>query len=266
MKIQICKIEVSKAVAAMLSKALIKYINSLQIKKYRLIHQAFLVEGAKSVRELLHSDFAVEKLFITEAFYQSNTNILNKGYAYEIITENDLVKAGTYASNNAALAIAKTKKPAAFNPAANPFTIALDDIRDPGNLGTIIRLADWYGIKTILCSQTCADFYNPKVIAATMGSFCRVTATYVDLPAFLSQFAGQYALYGAALNGQNIHQLNLNPAGILVMGNEANGLSPEVANKVKHLVKIPGFGQAESLNVATATAILVDNFYRNLPA
>ncbi|GEO06785.1 RNA methyltransferase [Adhaeribacter aerolatus] len=248
----------------MLSKALIKYINSLQIKKYRLIHQAFLVEGAKSVRELLHSDFAIEKLFITEAFYQSNTKILHKGYAYEIITEEDLVKAGTYASNNAALAIAKIKKPAPFNPSENPFTIALDDIRDPGNLGTISRVADWYGIKNIICSHTCADFYNPKVIAATMGSFCRVSATYVNLPEFLNQYSSQFNIYGAALNGQNIHRLQLLPEGILVMGNEANGLSPAVADKVKSLIKIPGFGQAESLNVATATAILVDNFYRNV--
>ena len=266
MKVQICKIEVSKAVQAMLSKAIIKYINSLQIKKYRLIHQAFLVEGAKSVRELLHSDFEVEKLFITEAFYQSNTQILDKGYTFEIITEADLIKAGTYATNNAALAIAKIKIPPPFIPEQNPFIIALDDIRDPGNLGTIIRLADWYGIKNIICSQTCADFYNPKVIAATMGSFCRVSAIYVNLPEFLNQYANHFAVYGAALSGQNIHQLQLKPSGILVMGNEANGLSADVANKVKHLIKIPGFGQAESLNVATATAILVDNFYRNTEA
>jgi RNA methyltransferase, TrmH family len=261
---QICKIEVSKAVAAMLSKALIKYINSLQIKKYRLIHQAFVVEGAKSVRELLHSDFTIDKLFITEAFYQSHTQILAKGFPYEIITEEDLVKAGTYASNNAALAIVKTKPPQPFNPSLSPFTIALDDIRDPGNLGTIIRLADWYGIKQIICSETCADYYNPKVIAATMGSFCRVTATYANLFAFLKQYENQYPIYGAALEGQNIHRLQLAPQGILVMGNEANGLSLDVAAQVKHLVKIPGYGKAESLNVAAATAILVDNFFRNV--
>jgi len=247
----------------MLSKALIKYINALQIKKYRLIHQAFLVEGAKSVRELLHSDFSVEKLFITEDFYQSHTQILSKGFTYEVLPEKELVKAGTYASNNAALAIAKIKKPIAFEPTQNAFVIALDDIRDPGNLGTIIRLADWYGIKNIICSQTCADFYNPKVIAATMGSFCRVTATYVNLAQFLTQQAAHYNIYGAALNGENIHRLHLPPAGLLVMGNEANGLSPEVSQKIQHLLKIPGFGKAESLNVATATAIMLDNFFRN---
>jgi TrmH family RNA methyltransferase len=247
----------------MLSKAVIKYINSLQVKKYRLIHQAFLVEGAKSVRELLDSDYEIDKLFITDEFYQSHTQILNKGYPYEILPEKELVRAGTFASNNAALAIAKIKKNINFDIAVQPFTIGLDDIRDPGNLGTIIRIADWYGIRQLVCSQTCADFYNPKVIAATMGSFCRVTASYVNLPEFLQKQAASSPVYGAALEGDNIHQLTLKPAGILVMGNEAHGLTPEVRTQITKLVKIPSFGGAESLNVAAATAIMVDNFYRH---
>jgi TrmH family RNA methyltransferase len=247
----------------MLSKAVIKYINSLQIKKYRSIHQAFLVEGAKSVRELLHSDFSIQRLFITEEFYNAHTAILSQGFSYEIIPEKELVKAGTYASNNAALAIATMKEPAPFEARQQPFTIALDDIRDPGNLGTIIRLADWYGIRQLVCSPSCADFYNPKVIAATMGSFTRVQATYVDLPEFLRQQAAEQPVYGAALEGDNIHHLQLQPRGILVMGNEANGLTPAVSRQVTQLVRIPGFGQAESLNVAAATAIITDNFFRN---
>jgi TrmH family RNA methyltransferase len=247
----------------MLSKAVIKYINSLQIKKYRSIHQAFLVEGAKSVRELLQSDFPIQRLFITEEFYNAHTGLLAKGFPYEIIPEKELVKAGTFASNNAALAIAGMKKPVPFEVRQQPFTIALDDIRDPGNLGTIIRLADWYGIGHLVCSQSCADFYNPKVIAATMGSFTRVEASYVDLPAFLSQQPAGLPIYGAALTGDNIHRLQLQPEGILVMGNEANGLTPAVSRQVKQLIRIPGFGQAESLNVAAATAIITDNFFRN---
>jgi RNA methyltransferase, TrmH family len=248
----------------MLSKAVIKYINSLQIKKYRSIHQAFLVEGAKSVRELLHSDFTIQKLFITEEFYTAHTALLAEGYPYELIPEKELVKAGTFASNNAALAIATMKNPAPLDFSRQAFTIALDDIRDPGNLGTIIRLADWYGIRQLLCSPSCADFYNPKVIAATMGSFTRVQATYADLPDLLRQQPADMPIYGAALEGDNIHRLQLAPKGILVMGNEANGLSPEVSRQVKQLIRIPGFGQAESLNVATATAILTDNFFRNI--
>lgn len=247
----------------MLSKAVLKFINSLQIKKYRSIHQAFLVEGAKSVRELLASDYKVEKLYITEEFLHANTKLLTKGFTYTVLPETELVKAGTYTTNNAALAIARIKQPETFSLEKHPFTIALDNIRDPGNLGTIIRLADWYGIKHIICSESCADFYNPKVIAATMGSFCRMTASYVNLPNFLNQHKRNTAIYGAALTGENIHHLTLQPAGILVMGNEASGITPEVEVQVNKLVKIPGFGGAESLNVATATAIIVDNFYRN---
>lgn len=247
----------------MLSKAVLKYINSLQIKKYRHIHQAFLVEGAKSVVELLQADFRIERLFITEDFYQAHVALLNNKYSYEIISEQELIRAGTFASNNAALAIAKIKPPEKFNFQQHPFIIVLDDIRDPGNLGTIIRLADWYGIRHIVGSPTCADFYNPKVIAATMGSFCRVAVSYLNLPAFLQEQAAHYTVYGAALNGENIHNLVLKPTGILVMGNEAHGLTPEVAGQINKLIKIPGFGKAESLNVAAATAIMVDNFYRH---
>jgi len=247
----------------MLSKAVLKYINSLQIKKYRSIHQAFLVEGAKSVRELLVSDYGIENLYITEDFYLSNAKLLNKGYAYEILPEKELVKAGTYASNNAALAIARIKDVDNFSISNQTFTIALDNIRDPGNLGTIIRLADWYGIKHIICSNSCADFYNPKVIAATMGSFCRVNASYVDLPDFLKDNKDKTPIYGAALSGENIHGLTLLPNGILVMGNEASGITSAVEAHVNRLIKIPGYGGAESLNVATATAIIVDNFFRH---
>ncbi|WP_026464556.1 TrmH family RNA methyltransferase [Adhaeribacter aquaticus] len=248
----------------MLSKAILKYINSLQIKKYRTIHQAFLVEGAKSVRELLQSDYKIERLFITEDFYQHNPSISKAGYPYEITTEKELEKAGTFASNNAALAIARIKPAAAFDPSATPFTIALDEVRDPGNLGTIIRIADWYGINHIVCSQSCADFYNPKVISATMGSFSRITVSYVNLVQFLNERKHTSDIYGAALEGENLHKLNLEPKGVLVMGSESHGLTPEVRQLVNKLIKIPGFGKAESLNVAAATGIITDNFFRNL--
>ena len=248
----------------MLSKAVIKYINSLQIKKYRNLHQAFVVEGAKSVRELLASDLEIEKLFLTEDFLQKHPDALRKGLAYELVTEKELIQAGTYESNNAGLAIAKTRTLPALKVSEKELVIALDDIRDPGNLGTIIRIADWYGIKRIVCSETCADFYNPKVIAATMGSFTRVSAYYVNLPEFLSSLPSGFAVYGAAMEGENIHKLNLKPDGVLIMGNEANGLRPDTRQHLTSLIKIPGFGQAESLNVATATAIIVDNFFRQV--
>src|SRR5688572_7363128 len=248
----------------MFSKAVIKYINSLQIKKYRNLHQTFVVEGAKSVRELLTSGFEIEKLFLTEEFYQKNSRLFPKDTAITLVTENQLVQAGTYESNNAGLALVKMKKLPPLQIKTSELVIALDDIRDPGNLGTIIRIADWYGINKIICSETCADFYNPKVIASTMGSFGRVSAYYLSLPDFFKTLPKETKIYGADMDGQNIHKIDLKPEGILVMGNEANGLRPETIPFITDLIKIPGFGKAESLNVATATAIITDNFFRKV--
>jgi len=247
----------------MVSKAVLKYIKSLQVKKYRNQHQAFVVEGAKSVLELIRSGYELQHLFITESFLKEHTSLMAKGLKYEVVTETDLVKAGTFASNNAALAVANMRQLPKLSIKPTELVIALDDIRDPGNLGTIIRIADWYGIKTIVCSETCADFYNPKVISATMGSFTRINAYYLDLANWLQQHKADHEIYGASLDGTNIHQLQLKPTGIIVMGNEANGIKPEVADQVTKLIKIPAFGNAESLNVATATAIIIDNFRRN---
>ena len=246
----------------MLSKAIVKYVNALQVKKYRNQHQAFAVEGAKSVLELLNSDFELQHLFLTEEFLQEHGNKLSKGTRYELVTEQDLTKAGTFSSNNAGMAVARMRQlpDLVFKP--GDFTIALDDIRDPGNLGTIIRIADWYGIQTIVCSETCADFYNPKTISATMGSFTRVKAYYLNLGEWLRELPESIAIYGASLEGDNLHRMQLQPQGVVVMGNEANGIRPEVTSAVNRLIKIPAFGKAESLNVATATAIIIDNFMR----
>ncbi|CAA9233876.1 MAG: RNA methyltransferase, TrmH family [uncultured Adhaeribacter sp.] len=248
----------------MLSKAAIKYINSLQIKKYRHQHQAFLVEGAKSVVELLSSDYEIEKIYLTEDFLHKNTQIKTKNIAYELVPEKELVKAGTFATNNAALAVARIKPPSSFLLNLQTLTLVLDDIRDPGNLGTIIRLADWYGLTDLVCSPTCADFYNPKVIAATMGSFTRLRLHYLELETFLQNIPLGLPVYGASLHGRNIHRLQLKPAGVLVMGNEAHGIRPEVEQHLRELIKIPLFGKAESLNVANATGIILDNFFRHV--
>lgn len=221
-----------------------------------------MVEGAKSVLELLHSDFLLQHLFVTEAFYQEHKALLDKGGAFAVVGEQDLVKAGTFASNNAALAVAGMRQLPHLRVKPSELVIALDDIRDPGNLGTILRIADWYGIDKVVCSETCADFYNPKVISATMGSFTRVKAYYLDLAQWLAQHTVTHKIYGASLAGENLHAMHLKPEGIVVLGNEANGIRPEVARQVNQLIKIPAFGKAESLNVATATAIIIDNFMR----
>jgi TrmH family RNA methyltransferase len=221
-----------------------------------------VVEGAKSVTELLNSDFKLQHLFLTEEFYREIRHILPGNVSYALVTEQELVKAGTFATNNAALAVAGMRQLSPLHVKTSDLVIALDDIRDPGNLGTIIRIADWYGIDTVICSENCADFYNPKVISATMGSFTRVKVYYLNLEEWVQQHAAGFAIYGASLEGENIHRMSLEASGIIIMGNEANGIRPEVARHLNHLIKIPAFGKAESLNVATATAIIIDNFMR----
>lgn len=156
----------------MFSKQQQKYVQSLQIKKYRQEHQRFLVEGAKSVQELLKSDLETELLLCTSKFFIENEKILKK-ISVEQISQTELEKLGTLQSNDAALAVVKMRENKPIIADADEFVLVLDDIRDPGNLGTILRIADWYGIKKVICSETTVDFYNPKVVSASMGSFTR---------------------------------------------------------------------------------------------
>jgi TrmH family RNA methyltransferase len=246
----------------MISKNLLKYIHSLQLKKFRKTHNAFLVEGAKSVTELLESDFQVQTVLTTADFVQKN-NFLFKNPSFEcyIITEDELAKAGTFQTNDAALAVAAIKPNDPVYVQGNEYVLMLDDVRDPGNLGTIIRIADWYGIKKIICSEQTADWYNPKTIAASMGSFTRVKGYYCKLDEYLKQ-AESIPVYGAFLDGENIHHVRFPEKGIVVMGNESNGISAELGRKISHKVSIPAFGKAESLNVAIATAVICDNIRR----
>nr|WP_317170791.1 RNA methyltransferase [Rufibacter sediminis] len=229
-----------------------------------MLHQAFTVEGEKSVAELLQSDFELETVLATDKFLSRHTHLLRKGFEVITVGEDELGKAGSMETNNAALAIAKMRPVPEFSWPDHPFVLALDEVRDPGNLGTIIRIADWYGLTSIILSETSADFYNQKVIAATMGSFTRITPQYVDLAAFMKNRPQNVPVFGAALEGENVHRLSLQPEGVLVMGNESHGIRPEIMQLVTKPLHIPGRGGAESLNVGTATAILLDNFFRNI--
>jgi RNA methyltransferase, TrmH family len=245
----------------MITKNQIKYINSLQQKKFRVENQSFVVEGAKSVLELLQSDFEIELLFVTKEFFEQYENILQSLQNQAlIVSQTDLEKAGSFSSNNAALAVVKTKENQELLVSENEFALILDDIRDPGNLGTIIRVADWYGINKIICSHSTVDFYNPKVIAATMGSFTRSNLYYTDLVDFMANQS--LNIYGTLLNGDNIHQTKFSESGYIVIGNEANGISPEIEKLITHKITIPKFGQAESLNAGIATAVVLDNLRR----
>lgn len=244
----------------MIAKKTLKYIKSLQLKKYRKIENSFLVEGAKSVIELLNSDFIIRTLFATEVFLNSEKQLIDtKNIQTFVVSEQDLAAAGSYKTNNAAIAIVEMKE---NKPVGNGggLTLVLDDIRDPGNLGTIVRIADWYGISNIVCSMECADQYNPKVIAASMGSFTRANFFYTDLQQYLR--SSELRKYGAYLEGESVQHCSFDGNGLLVMGNESNGISPALEELIDTKINIPGFGQAESLNVAIATAVICDNFRR----
>lgn len=245
----------------MLTKARIKYIKSLQLKKYRKQEQRFVVEGEKSVIELLKSDFLTEMLLVTEAFQHRHSALL-KQFSGEcvIVKPSELNGLGELKTNEMALAVAVMKENKPFEMHAKKWTLVLDNIRDPGNLGTIIRIADWYALQGIVASTETTDLYSSKVIQATMGSFTRVPVFYTSLPEFLH--GNSVAVLGAFLQGENIHHFTAPEGGFLVIGNESAGISHEVARYVTHRVTIPRFGKAESLNAAAATAVLCDNLIR----
>ncbi len=245
----------------MLSKNTVKFIKSLHQKKYRLESGKFFVEGEKSVVEVLQSNFTVDLLLVTQEFATKYAALLI-GKAFEVlfVTPNQLEQLGQYQSNDAALAVVQMNPNHAFLPEKGELILALDEVRDPGNLGTIIRIADWYGMNKLIFSPHTAEFYNPKVIQSSMGSFTRVQFYYGDLAKAFQEW--KLPVYGAFLEGESIHELT-NPApGVLLLGNESKGISKEVEKWVSSKVTIPSFGKAESLNVAIATAIFCDNFKR----
>ena len=245
----------------MLSKRKIKYFKSLQLKKYRSQERMFLVEGSKGVSEALGSNFKVKHLLATESFLANSDNA-KIATAEEVLeaSEKDLEQVGSFKSNNAAIAVVEMPKEQSDFVPTTGITLALDDVRDPGNLGTIIRIADWYGIEHIVCSPETADVYNPKVINSTMGSFTRVKVLYQDLDKVLTET--NLPVYGALLSGNSIYESALKKDGIVLMGNESKGISDELIPLISDPIKIPGRGGAESLNVAIATAVVLDNFFR----
>jgi len=246
----------------MISKNQLKLIHSLELKKQRKKLGLFLVQGEKNVGELFQSDFEIVNLFATTDYINKQAKQLTE---YQLIaktvesSEEELKKAGTLKTNNSVIAVVKCK---AFTPPEQQagLVLVLDQVGDPGNLGTIIRVADWYGIKHVVCSPDCADLYNPKVIAATMGSFARVQVSHAQLTEYLNE--QNKPIFGAFLEGDNIHQCRLPNSAFIVMGSESHGISDAVAKLITDKITIPNFGQAESLNVAMATGIILDNFKR----
>lgn len=240
----------------MVSKNQIKLITSLQQKKFRQANELFFAEGAKVIGELLASDFELSHLYETaDVFPEVSTSVKTR------ISEAELKKISALSTPNNCLAVFRMPKPEPI--IESGLIVALDDIRDPGNLGTILRLCDWFGVTQVICSNETVDWFNPKVVQATMGSITRVRLHYMDLPVFLSKT--KLPVFGTFMDGKNIYKETLPAAGIVVMGNEANGISYEIEKTVGERLSIPRFGniqQTESLNVATATAIVLSEFRR----
>jgi len=239
----------------LVSKSQIKLITSLQQKKYRDKTGLFVAEGPKVIAELKDAGFKLHSLFSVE-------EVSNFSEAFFSVTELELQKISFLKSANTSLALFEIPKQTEMK--QEGLILALDAVRDPGNLGTIIRLCDWFGITQLICSTDTADCYNPKVIQATMGSIARVQVTYCDLEAFLQN--SNLPIYGACMEGDNMYAKTWAADGIIVMGNEANGISEGILSLLHEKINIPQFGEyqkTESLNVATATAILLSEFKRS---
>lgn len=251
----------------MLSKNKIKLIQSLNRKKNRDESGVFLVEGNKMVEEAIRSGFEIELIACTLAYADQHPGI-NAHATEVIITDNEsIAKASLLQNPQDALAIVRQTKNSSLNiNLQKELCLALDFIQDPGNLGTILRIADWYGINHILCSENTVDVYNPKVVQASMGAIFRIKTTITDLSTFIKTSGSGIPIYGTFLEGQNIYQQTLSANGIIVLGNEGNGISEHIGRLVTQKLLIPSFSthenKPESLNVAIATAICCSEFRR----
>ena len=259
----------SNSLYKVLSKNKIKLIRSLDLKKNRLATGLFVAEGKKLVFDLLQSEFEVSEVFCTKLiatdliYYKSNLKI-------EIADKEELSRISFLKTAPEIVALLEIPKSAInWDEIKNDITLVLDAIQDPGNLGTIIRLADWFGIRNIICSEECADLYNPKVIQSTMGAFARVKVHYVSLPVFLNQAKElNIPIYGAFMVGENIFKSDLTTNGLVVMGNEGNGISDTITTFISRKISIPSYPSgdvtSESLNVAIATAVICSEFRRRI--
>ncbi|RFZ95158.1 RNA methyltransferase [Mucilaginibacter conchicola] len=238
----------------MLSKSQISLLNSLQQKKFRREHGLFIVEGYKSIIEFADSGYHIHTIYHTADAASKLLNLSRKINFHEIsLTE--LGKISALKTPADALATVKMPDNDVIDSSSlkNKFSLVLDGVQDPGNMGTIIRTADWFGITDIICSEDTVDVYNPKVVQATMGSLARVNISYTDLKKFII-YAG-LPVFGTLLNGDNIYTTQFGGEGLVILGNEGNGIRPDIQELITKAITIPRVGKAESLNVAIAAAI-----------
>lgn len=251
----------------MLSKNKQKYLHRFSYKKFRDEQQVFLAEGTKIIKDLLpyfHCDLLCVTDGCAAAFSPTDAD------EYVVVADQELEKVSLLCTSQGALAVFRQRKPQLAEAVSNlpvaSLCLALDGVQDPGNLGTILRAADWWGIEHVFCSEQCADAYAPKTVQATMGAIGRVHVHRVDLAEWLSSLPAEVAVYGTFLDGENIHTASLSPTGVLVMGHEGRGISDAVARLVNRRLFIPSFPPerltSESLNVAIATAVCCAEFRR----
>ena len=256
----------------MISKSQISFITSLQQKKFRKLEQLFVAEGEKVVLDLFASALIVKKIFATDSFFLKHQDLkIDSASETFTVTETELKKISSLIAPNEVLVTAEIPVyNIAENELVNSLSLVLDDISDPGNLGTIIRIADWFGIKNIICSTDTADCYNPKVVQAAMGSLFRIKVHYTDLQLFLEKNNQdkKIPVYGTEKNGKNIYSAQLSTAGLIVMGSESKGIRDELKKYFNSSLCIPAFSSQEdlqapdSLNVAVSTAIVCAEFRR----
>ena len=239
----------------MISKNQIKFVRQLEQKKYRKKEGLFVADGPKVVGDLLRAGFKAHTIFATSEWE-------SQGQTFQEVSDEELRRVSFLQHPQRVLALFFI--PTESVPSVSSLSLALDDVQDPGNLGTIIRIADWFGIDTIYCSENTADAWSPKVVQATMGSIARVNIIYIDLQELISK--AQVPVYGTLLDGQDIYTQELSKEGIIVMGNEGNGISAPIRKLINRRLLIPQFHEGpESLNVAIATAITCSEFRRRYP-
>lgn len=238
----------------MLSKNKIKFVKSLQQKKFRNEHGMFIVEGRKNLEALVQSDFEIVDFFLTQKVFDSS--VLLRTPLSIIVSEKDLGRLTALKSNSEGLAVVKQKANTKLD--FSGWSIYLDGVTDPGNLGTILRTADWFGIKQVVCSPTTVDFYNPKVVQSTMGSFTKIVPLYIDVKDYIDQIPGNYPVFVTIVEGGSPNQFQDVSKGLLVMGSESHGVSEAwlAGNYDTVTINKNPASAAESLNVAIATSVL----------
>jgi len=240
-----------------ISKNQIKFVKSLQKKKFRLESKCFVVESSKNVNEILHSNYKIQQIYATESWIEKHK--IKDDISINQVNENELQRISALKTASDVLAVVYIpleKDDFDFS----GINIVLDNVKDPGNLGTIIRICDWFGVKNIYCSEETVDVYNSKVVQSTMGSISRVDVIYTDIKQMIQEIDVNVKVYGAVMDGNDISQIKVNKNSLIVFGNESNGISEEIKNVISDRITINKVGDAESLNVAVSAAIILNKF------